>query len=120
MTWKGSFSSFVLMVFAVSWVGCETLPPPVPYVCEDDVILLGDTLTISLQGIPDPPPEGLYVVRADGTVNMYRLGVMPAAGKKLSEFEHEAAEAYIKRDLYKQITVILRKQGIVSTPWRAR
>jgi len=108
MTWKGWISSFGLMVFAVAWVGCPTLPPPPPYACTDDVILLGDTLTISLLDIPDPPGERQHVVRADGTVNMFRLGSVPAAGKKFSDFERETRDAYIEKKFYNQITVIVK------------
>ena len=108
MTWKGWISSFGLMVLAVAWVGCVTPPPPPPYVCTDDVILLGDTLTIGLLNIPDPPPEGQHVVRADGTVNIFRLGPVPAAGKKFSDFERETRDAYIEKKLYNQITVVVK------------
>jgi protein involved in polysaccharide export with SLBB domain len=108
MTWKGWISSFGLLVLAAVWVGCKTPPLLPPHVCTDDVILLGDTLTISLLNIPDPPSEGQHVVRADGTVNIFRLGPVPAAGKKFSEFERETKDAYIEKKLYTQITVVVK------------
>jgi polysaccharide export outer membrane protein len=108
MIWKGWISTFGIIVLAAVFVGCETGPPPAKYVCKDDVILLGDTLTISLLDIPDPPTEKLYVVRADGTVNMFRLGSVPAAGKTFSTFEQEMKEAYLAKGLYNQITVVVK------------
>jgi protein involved in polysaccharide export with SLBB domain len=113
MIWKGWISAFILLLLASTWQGCELLgfkppPPDKQYVCKDDVILLGDTLTISLLDIPDPPLERQYVVRADGTLNMFRLGPVPAAGKTFSDFEREMKEAYLAKGLYRQITLVVK------------
>ena len=108
MIWKGWISAVASVVLVVLWTGCVPPPPDKQYVCKDDVILLGDTLTISLLDIPDPPGQGQHVVRADGTVNMFRLGSVPAAGKKFSDFERETKEAYITNQFYRQITVVVK------------
>ena len=68
MTGKGWISSFGLMVLVATWLGCETPKPPPPFVCIDDVVRIGDTLTINLLDVPDPPVDRLFVVASDGTV----------------------------------------------------
>ncbi len=108
MIWKGWISAVASVVFVLLWTGCVLRPPDKQYVCKDDVILLGDTLTISLLDIPDSPGERQHAVRADGTVNMFRLGPVPAAGMKFSDFERETKNAYITNEYYKQITVVVK------------
>lgn len=108
MIWKGWISAIASGIFLALWTGCVSPPPDKQYICKDDVILLGDTLTISLLDIPDPPSDRLYVVRADGSVNMFRLGSVPAAGKTFSTFEQEMKQAYITQGLYNQITVVVK------------
>jgi len=108
MIWKGWITTIAAVVFIAMGTGCKTPLPEKPYVCKDDVILLGDTLTISFLDIPDAPAEKQYVVRADGTVNMFRLGSVPAAGKNFSTFEQEMKAAYIAKGFYNQMTVVVK------------
>lgn len=113
MIWKGSISLYTLLVFAALWQGCGLLglkppPPPPERVCIDDVVRVGDTLTINLLDVPDPPNDKLFVVASDGTVNIPKLGSIPAAGKKFDELEREARDLYIKKQIYRDPTVSVK------------
>jgi polysaccharide export outer membrane protein len=101
-------SVLVLAALASSWTGCQTDSPKEQFVCVDDEIRIGDTLKISLLDILTPEPEKDYVVRNDGTVNLSLLGPMKAAGKKFGDFEREVQSEYIKRQIYKHCTVVVK------------
>jgi len=107
MIWKGWISALGLFVLVATWTGCETADNT-QFVCVDDEIRIGDTLNISWLDIPDPITDKAFVVRSDGMVNLPFLGSMPAAGKKFGAFEKEVQAEYIKRGIYKQVTVVVK------------
>ncbi len=113
MIWKGCISALGLFVLAATWAGCVSPPTKDKYVCIDDEIRIGDTLTISYLDIPPEhqPPEKQFVVRGDGTVNLVSVGTIPAANKKFGEFERAVEKAYIDAKLFTKITVAV-KPGI--------
>src|SRR5436190_17613974 len=107
MILKGWISVLGLFVLAVTWSGCVP-PPPEKYECVDDVIRVGDELTISLLVGSDPPIDKQFIVRADGTVNLHQLDPIVAAGKKFIQFEKEVKAAYIEKGIYKKVTVLVK------------
>jgi len=108
MTWKGWISALGLFIAAAAWTGCQTAEPAQPYVCTDDEIRIGDTLTINLLDIPEPMIDKQFVVRSDGTVNLPYLGSIKADKKKFGEFEREVKDGYIERKIFRQVTVVVK------------
>ena len=108
--WKGWILALGLLMLAAVWVGCGTPPPPQPYNCIDDEIRIGDTLNISYLDIPPEhqPAEKQFVVRSDGTVNLARIGAIPAANLKFGAFERAVEQAYIKAREFNHITVAVK------------
>jgi polysaccharide export outer membrane protein len=80
-------------------------------VCKADDIRPGDTLIISLLDIIEPVKDQEFVVRTDGTINMLYLGTVTAAGKTFGQFERDLQDDYIKRKIFRQVTVSV-KPGI--------
>ena len=83
----------------------DDLPPQ--YSCVDDVIRLGDTLTINLLDIPEPKTD-TYLVGSDGTINLSLLGSIVATNKKFGVFEKEIQKEYLDRKFYRQVKVVVK------------
>lgn len=112
MIWKGWISALGLFVLAATWSGCalfgESDGPQKPYVCIDDEIRIGDTLTVSLLDIPEPITDKEFVVRNDGMVSLpYNLSIK-AANKKFGDFEREVQTNYLARQIFRQVTVVVK------------
>lgn len=111
MIWKRWLLAIGLVVGAGTWTGCFLFSPDAgasKHVCVDDEIRVGDTLFISLLDIPEPLENKDFTVRTDGSVNLPYLGSIKAAKKKFGDFERELQKTYIDRNIYRQITVVVR------------
>jgi protein involved in polysaccharide export with SLBB domain len=107
MILKGWIPALGLFVLTLMGSGCISDPPPDHHPCVDDVIRLGDTLTISLLDIPEPKSDS-YLVGSDGTVNLSLLGSIVATNKKFGVFEKEIQKEYLDRKFYKQLKVVVK------------
>jgi polysaccharide biosynthesis/export protein VpsN len=108
MIWKGWISALGLFVLAATWMGCKTPGIEKPFVCIDDEIRIGDTLTVSLLDIPEPIKDLEVVVRNDGMVSLpYNLSIK-AADKKFGAFEREVQAAYLTNQIFRQVTVVVK------------
>ena len=107
MSWKGCIFSLGLCVVAAGWIGCETPTVVKPVVCSADQIHPGDTLSISLLGIPDQVIDRKFDVRSDGRINLPLLDPIMAAGKDFTTLEHEIKTNYVPR-YYQRMTVSVK------------
>jgi protein involved in polysaccharide export with SLBB domain len=109
MIWNRCLLALAFSVLVVLFSGCETPSRGESFTCVDDVIRIGDTLKINLI-VPGEgaPADKEYLVGSDGTVNLYLLGAVKAAGVKFSDFEKSVQEAYIKKNFFKQVTVTVK------------
>lgn len=107
MILKGWIPALGLFVFTSMWSGCMTDDLPPQYSCVDDVIRLGDTLTINLLDIPEPKTD-TYLVGSDGTINLSLLGSIVATNKKFGVFEKEIQKEYLDRKFYRQVKVVVK------------
>src|SRR5215203_3335836 len=107
MILKGWIPALGLLVLVATWPGCVTDQLPSHYSCVDDVIRLGDTLTISLLDIPEPKTD-TYLVGSDGTINLSLLGSIVATNKKFGVFEKEIQKEYLDKKFYRQIKVVVK------------
>jgi protein involved in polysaccharide export with SLBB domain len=110
MIWNRCFSALVLSALVlVLGGGCVPPPEGKNFTCVDDVIRVGDSLSLSLI-VPGEgaAPDKQFLVGSDGTVNLYLLGSMKAAGVKFGDFEKAVQKAYIDQKFFKQVTVIIK------------
>jgi protein involved in polysaccharide export with SLBB domain len=110
MILKGWIPALGLFVLTSMWSGCHIFTadrPPGHHPCVDDVIRIGDTLTISLLDIPDPKTD-TFLVGSDGTVNVFLLGSIVATNKKFGVFEKEIQNAYLEKKYYSKVKVVVK------------
>lgn len=64
----------------------------------------GDSLTVTLSGIPDPSANTVQIDE-QGAISLPFLGVLPAAGLNTGELSQAIRDAYIGRRFYTAISV---------------
>jgi protein involved in polysaccharide export with SLBB domain len=65
---------------------------------------VGDTIIVTLSGVPDVPEPHQGPITEDGTINMPDIGKVQAAGKTAGELQNEIHDLYVPR-FYTHITV---------------
>ena len=85
---------------------------------------VGDSVTISVSGIPDAPMPVDKTINEDGTFTMDYVGTIKAAGKTPGELETIIHDAYVPR-IYTHLTVTVKPgdrvfyvRGEIKTPGR--
>lgn len=58
---------------------------------------VGDTVSITLSGIPDPPAPVIKTIDDDGTIMMDTVGSIKAAGRTAGELEAAIHDAYVPK-----------------------
>jgi polysaccharide export outer membrane protein len=64
----------------------------------------GDTLTVSLTGIPDPSTNPVQIDE-QGLISLLYLGTITAAGLTTNELSQAIRQAYVDRKFYTQLSV---------------
>ncbi len=64
----------------------------------------GDSLTVTLSGIPDPSNNPVQIDE-QGSISLPFLGVIPAAGLNTGELSQAIRDAYVSRRFYTSISV---------------
>jgi len=93
----------ILPVLALALAGCkspdysgELLPPDgVTTFSNLPPLQVGDTVTVTLSGIPDPPLPQEKPINDDGTITLPEVGRIQAAGKTPGEFEKSVHDTYV-------------------------
>lgn len=106
-----------LLVFsALPWLvlatGCETTNSPrtlasnprLPEATDAALLRPGDSLVVSLQGIPDPSNNAVQIDN-QGAINLPFLGPINAAGVTPSDLSRYIRTTYIERDFYRTVDV---------------
>ena len=78
--------------------------PKVPESSSSALLRPGDSLTISLQGIPDPSQHNVQV-DDQGLINLPYIGSVTAAGLASAELSQRIRQSYINRNYYTTIDV---------------
>jgi polysaccharide export outer membrane protein len=65
---------------------------------------VGDTIVVTLSGLPTDIPTHQEPVKEDGTITMPDIGKVPAAGKTAGELQNEIHDLYVPR-IYTHLTV---------------
>jgi protein involved in polysaccharide export with SLBB domain len=58
---------------------------------------VGDTLTVTLDGLPTPVNPHEEAIKEDGTITLDDIGPIQAAGKTLGELQRDIYNAYVPR-----------------------
>ena len=102
----------LLAVCGAAWLaGCATpagggggANPRVPESTSSALLRPGDSLTIALQGIPDPSNHSVQVDE-QGLINLPYIGNVVASGLTAAELSSRIRQTYITRNYYTSIDV---------------
>ncbi len=98
----------VMAVSAILLAGCATAStgsnPRVPESSSSALLRPGDTLTISLQGIPDTSQHSVQI-DDQGLINLPFIGNVTASGLTSAELSQSIRQTYITRNFYTTIDV---------------
>jgi protein involved in polysaccharide export with SLBB domain len=78
--------------------------PRVPGAALSALLRPGDSLTIALQGIPDPSMHSVQVDE-QGLINLPYIGSVPASGLTSAELSQRIRQTYIARNYYTSVDV---------------
>jgi polysaccharide export outer membrane protein len=110
MTTAQRLACFVLAAaVTASWVaGCnsvgDTINPRIPETASAALLRPGDSLTVALQGIPDPTNHNAQI-DDQGLINLPYIGNVAASGLTSAELSQRIRQTYITHDFYRTIDV---------------
>lgn len=89
--------------------GCATdkakpVLPPVPESGSTAQLRPGDSLNISLQGVPDPSSNPVQIDE-QGLISLPYIGTLQAAGSTIAEVAQRIRETYVARKIYTTVDV---------------
>jgi len=105
-----------LAILALGLAGCGTTnyqaamvrPEGVPDLTTNlPTLRIGDTVTITLTGVPDPPLPVDKRINEDGNITLEAVGAVHADGKTAGDLEDIIFHKYVP-DIYKHITVTVK------------
>ena len=124
------FFACVLLFAGVLLTGCGSLAtsglpstgsPQAPPVARFRV---GDTVTVTFSGVPNPPPDHVETVKEDGTITLDNIGAVNARDKTTGELQIGIHDAYVPK-YFVRLTVTVKSgdryfyvAGEVHTPGR--
>ena len=106
---------FLLPILALMAAGCAT-PDYSAVMAQPDTgtnvvsaahLNVGDTMTITFDGIPDLPTSQEKTINEDGTITLSDVGTFNVAGKSTGEIETIIHNLYVPR-FYKHLTVTVK------------
>lgn len=97
------------VAFAIAAIlgGCattNTVNPLVPVPVSSAQLRPGDSLTISLQGVPDPS-SNTVTIDDKGSISLPYIGSIPAAGLSSAELSDSIRQTYIAKKIYTTVDV---------------
>lgn len=103
------FFAGVMMLVAVALSGCGNGPvgksnPQVPVSVSTALLRPGDSLTIALQGVPDPSTNAV-TVDDKGLISLPYIGALQAAGLSEAELSQRIRETYIAKRIYPSVDI---------------
>lgn len=100
---------FVGTALGAGWLaGCVAMDgtgnPRVPAPASSALLRSGDTLTVALQGIPDPSTHNVQIDE-QGLINLPYIGNVAASGLTSAELSQRIRQTYIDRHYYTTVDV---------------
>ncbi|MEY4004440.1 MAG: hypothetical protein RLZZ221_536 [Verrucomicrobiota bacterium] len=102
--------AFALLVAALFAGGCatsgDTAPAPtrIPEAGSTAQLRPGDSLTVALQGVPDPSTNNVQIDE-QGLISLPFIGAVKAAGSTLADLSQRIRETYLSRRFYTAVDV---------------
>jgi polysaccharide biosynthesis/export protein VpsN len=102
--------SFVFLIAALWWItGCASGPsssanPQIPVEASTTQLRPGDSLTIVLQGVPDPSTNAV-TIDDKGLISLPYIGTISAAGLGTAEVSQSIRDTYISKKFYTTVDV---------------
>jgi len=84
--------------------GTTVVNPSIPAATSSAQLRSGDSLTIALQGIPDPSVNSVQV-DDQGSISLPYIGTLAAAGMNTGELAQRIRETYITKKFYNTVDV---------------
>lgn len=78
--------------------------PQIPVPASTAQLRSGDSLTIALQGVPDPSTNNVQIDE-QGLISLPFIGVMNAAGASTAELSQRIRETYVTKKIYTVVDV---------------
>ncbi len=106
----------ILPLLALGLAGCAStdnsgvMAPPKPDEAGDPAVArlhVGDTITVILDGLPDPITPHEESIKEDGTINLDLVGHVKAAGRTAGELQDAIHDLYVPR-FYTHVTVTVK------------
>ncbi len=126
-------SLFLLPMLALALAGCATPDYSGVMAAPDGSdtnapsaarLHVGDSITISFDGLPDPLPAQEKTINDDGTITLSDIGTVKAGGKTTGELEKSIHDLYVPT-IYTHLTVTVKAgdrvyyvRGEVKSPGR--
>ncbi|MSU70268.1 MAG: hypothetical protein EXS39_05755 [Opitutaceae bacterium] len=84
--------------------GGMSVNPRVPESASSAVLRSGDSLTVALQGVPDPSTNSVQLGE-EGLITLPYIGTVTAAGLSSAQLSQRIRETYIGRNIYTTVDV---------------
>ncbi|MEO7969071.1 MAG: polysaccharide biosynthesis/export family protein [Opitutus sp.] len=84
--------------------GIAATNPVIPAATSSAQLRAGDSLTVTLQGIPDPSVNSVQIDE-QGNISLPYIGTLPAAGINTGELSHRVRETYLAKKFYMTVDV---------------
>jgi len=107
---------FASILLALGLVGCASTdnsavmsPPSAEYAGDPSVARLhvGDSITISFDGLPELIPPQERTINEDGTITLSDIGSVKAAGQTTGQLDKSIHDLYVPR-IYTHLTVTVK------------
>ena len=104
------FAALALLAAAFLSGGCATsgdgtpAPTRIPEAGSTAQLRPGDSLTVALQGVPDPSTNNVQIDE-QGLISLPFIGAVKAAGSTLADVSQRIRETYLQRRIYTAVDV---------------
>lgn len=98
-----------LLASLLLWSGCATQGgitsnPEIPIAASSAQLRPGDSLTVALQGVPDPS-NNMVQIDEQGLITLPFIGTVSAANSSTAELSQRIRETYIAKKIYTTVDV---------------
>jgi polysaccharide export outer membrane protein len=105
---RAKFAGFALVLLPFLG-GCATdalteANPPIPAATSSAQLRSGDSLTVALQGVPDPSVNQVQI-DDQGLISLPYIGTLAASGATPGEFAQRIRETYVTKKIYNVVDV---------------
>lgn len=103
-SWFGLVSIAFLLVAGCASNGSKKANPRIPVATSTAQLRPGDSLTVALQGVPDPSTNSVQIDE-QGLISLPYIGTLAAAGGTTADLSQRIRETYVTRKIYTTVDV---------------